>query len=38
MKTPFQLNQTEKAIPYVLFYDAEGSLVPSHWHKETELV
>lgn len=38
MKTPFQLNQTEKAIPYVLFYDAEGSLVPSHWHKETEMV
>lgn len=38
MKTLFQLNQTEKAIPYVLFYDAEGSLVPSHWHKETELV
>ena len=38
MSTAFLLNQTEKAIPYVLFYDREGALVPNHWHKETELV
>lgn len=38
MSTAFLLNQTEKSIPYVLFYDREGALVPSHWHKETELV
>ena len=38
MSTAFLLNQTEKTIPYVLFYDREGALVPNHWHKETELV
>lgn len=38
MSTAFLLNKTEKSIPYVLFYDREGALVPNHWHKETELV
>lgn len=34
----FLLNQTEQSIPYVLFYDLAGSYVPSHWHKETEII
>ncbi len=34
----FLLNQTEQSIPYVLFYDTAGSYVPSHWHKEMEII
>lgn len=34
----FLLNQTEQSIPYVLFHDMAGSYVPSHWHKETEII
>lgn len=29
---------TEKDIPFVLFYDNGNSVVPSHWHKEIEII
>lgn len=38
MNSFYQLNTTEEAIPYVLFYDNGNSVVPSHWHKEVELI
>lgn len=34
----FLLNETEKGIPYILFYDKEGDYVPAHWHKEIEII
>ena len=34
----FLLNETEQSMPYVLFYDCAGGYVPSHWHKEMEIV
>lgn len=34
----FLLNETEQNLPYVLFYDDAGGYVPSHWHKEMELI
>lgn len=38
MNSFYQLNVTEKEIPYVLFYDTGNSVVPSHWHKEVEII
>lgn len=38
MNSFYQLNTTEKVIPYILFYDDGNSVVPSHWHKEVELI
>jgi len=34
----YMLNEIEKMVPYVLFYDNACGYVPSHWHKEMELV
>ena len=34
----FQLHEKEQSIPYRLFYDCAGSYVPSHWHREVEVV
>lgn len=38
MNSFYQLNVTEKDIPFVLFYDNGNSVVPSHWHKEIEII
>ncbi|HBT63192.1 MAG TPA: hypothetical protein DEB10_00830 [Ruminococcaceae bacterium] len=38
MNSFYQLNVTEKEIPFVVFYDNGNSVVPSHWHKEIELI
>ncbi|HIW73286.1 MAG TPA: AraC family transcriptional regulator [Firmicutes bacterium] len=38
MNSFYQLNVTEKEIPFVLFYDNGNSVVPSHWHKEIEII
>lgn len=34
----YELNQKLPEIPYCLFYDCMGRYVPSHWHREIEVV
>lgn len=34
----YELNQKLPDIPYCLFYDRMGRYVPSHWHREIEVV
>ncbi len=38
MSAPFQFNTTEQDLPYILFYDNGDQVVPTHWHREIELV
>ena len=38
MNAPFLFNTTEQDLPYILFYDYGEQVVPTHWHKEIEIV
>ncbi len=38
MNAPFLFNTTEQDLPYILFSDYGDQVVPTHWHKEIEIV